>query len=988
MGARLLKVSEMFLTGRTEWKNTGGLIGMILTLADSAAASQASTVEEALKKARSKAHRLGISDDPQKMQQLEKEAKAAASNALTIFAPPNLNHTLATARRYVFRKGMPVDVHEIRADTWPKPIKEGENQWAPLWADENIRVWAMSILPAREQDDSSKSGSTSISPRKRSIDEVYASENRTVVDGDLSPEDRDYLTVKAVVSEMFNSSWRLDTLHETSLSAVQLPATIFVRNTETNKIQKYTGPLPGGPQPVPDPDLKVLVRKPWPGALVDSLPPTEPAKEAVSYIIRNHVQRGKFRPEKAIELKVPKGKAWAALSKGESVQSEDGQTITPDMVLEPSRVGGGMAVVDLPGPEYIDNLINRPEWREPKVMEGVGAVMWMCGEEVAQDSRLRAFMDEFKKLQHIVSSPDYCPNRISLDSAAAATVRLGQVDPDRYGVPVHDALTADEQLYGGSARSHEVRRDQPLPEGVHIAERGQQIQLEPSIAFQTKEVVPLLQVPQAMAEVATDVMAEAAKARAAIKTPDEETQRWRASLPPGAADAEIITLGTGSALPSKYRNVSATLVLVPDWGNVLLDCGENTLGQLKRVFTADQLRDVLQNLKMIVISHMHADHQLGTTGVVKAWYEEVHGSRPAPLASTSNSTAAPDFEELFKNNNRLAVVSEPAMQAWLAEYSAVEDYGYSRLAPLFLSPSDVSRSQRSKLSWFIPPSQLRGLSQAAYKRRMEENIVPCNLLNLEDIQAVQVKHCHGARAVSITLPSGFKVSYSGDCRPSKPFAQIGRDSTVCIHEATFDDELQGDAEAKNHSTTSEALSVAQNMRAKACVLTHFSQRYQKVPILERADDAEEPETEDISMTSSTDDVQDAEDGPIQDTAAATFPDQETSNDQGKQYELPSAQSSTKIQPTDSTTTPSAPEAVKFKLKSDMKVCIAFDYMRVKVGDIVDMEKFTPALLKLFAEEEKEMVERMEKTKANAESATGHGGGGGGKRDKKKGNGGR
>ena len=32
---------------------------------------------------------------------------------------------------------------------------------------------------------------------------------------------------------------------------------------------------------------------------------------------------------------------------------------------------------------------------------------------------------------------------------------------------------------------------------------------------------------------------------------------------------------------------------------------------------------------------------------------------------------------------------------------------------------------------------------------------------------------------------------------------------------------------------------------------------------------------------------------------------------------------------------------------DMKVGVAFEYMRVKVGDIIDLEKFTPALQELY-----------------------------------------
>ncbi|KAL9033808.1 MAG: hypothetical protein Q9214_007335, partial [Letrouitia sp. 1 TL-2023] len=37
--ARMAKISEIFISGRTEWRNTGGLIGCILTLADANASS-------------------------------------------------------------------------------------------------------------------------------------------------------------------------------------------------------------------------------------------------------------------------------------------------------------------------------------------------------------------------------------------------------------------------------------------------------------------------------------------------------------------------------------------------------------------------------------------------------------------------------------------------------------------------------------------------------------------------------------------------------------------------------------------------------------------------------------------------------------------------------------------------------------------------------------------------------------------------------------
>ncbi|KXT04729.1 hypothetical protein AC578_9677 [Pseudocercospora eumusae] len=970
IGARLLKVSECFLTGRTEWKNTGGLIGMILTLADSSAASQASSLEEVLKKAKTKAKRLGVADDPQKMKELEDQAKKEMSNTLSIFGPPNLNHTLATARRYVFRKGMPVNVHEIRDSGLPDQLPQENEEWKPFWADENIKVWPMSILP--KSASSSQSPPAAVSHRKRSFDEMQADEHgaMTTVASELSQEDRDYLTVKAVVGEMFNSSWRLDTLYETALADVKLPATIFVRNAQTNKIEKYTGPLPGDAKnPPSNPQMKVLVRRPWPGALVESLPDNKPAKEAISYIIRNHMQRGTFRPERAKALKVKSGPDYSKLAKGESVKNSDGETVTSEQVMDPPRVGGGIAVVDLPGPEYIDNLVSRPEWRTKQVMEGVGAIVWICGTDVAKDPKIHAFMQEFQHLKHIISSPDCCPNNISLDSVAGSTIRLKEVDPERYIVPVHDDPSSLQTRQVGDQNSHVAANASALPEAVHVAQRGQLIQLEPAIEIQSKEVVPTLNVAQIASEVPQDVMDEARKAQEATKTTPEDVEKWLGKLPPDAKDAEVITLGTGSALPSKYRNVSSTLVRVPGWGNILLDAGENTLGQLQRVFPAEDFKQVLRNLRLLCISHMHADHQLGTTSVIKAWYQEVHDGRPAPPVSSTQ-----DWNRVFEDQ-RLAVISEPAMQHWLYEYSALEDYGYSRIAPLSMTVANPRSGQPSRMIWFIPPSELKGLSTAGYRAKLDEHVVDQTLLNLQDIQAVAVQHCHGARAISITLPSGFKVSYSGDCRPSKPFTQIGKGSTVCIHEATFDDELQGDAEAKNHSTTSEALDIAQKMGAKACVLTHFSQRYQKVPVLERADETEKSAEEDVDMSNGAigpveDESTNPEDdmaAPLQDVAA-TFPDQETSNGAGgKQYDIPS-----KKQASRSFGHSGPPEAVKFKLQSDMKAYVAFDYMRVKVGDIWKMEHFTPALLKLFAEEEKEVQN-------NGESGSGNGNG---KKDKK------
>ncbi|KQK03434.2 hypothetical protein BRADI_2g07852v3 [Brachypodium distachyon] len=76
-------------------------------------------------------------------------------------------------------------------------------------------------------------------------------------------------------------------------------------------------------------------------------------------------------------------------------------------------------------------------------------------------------------------------------------------------------------------------------------------------------------------------------------------------------DMEITFLGTGSSQPSKYRNVSSIYINLFARGGMLLDCGEGTLGQLKRRFGVSGADEAVKCLRCIWISHIHADHRTG-----------------------------------------------------------------------------------------------------------------------------------------------------------------------------------------------------------------------------------------------------------------------------------------------------------------------------------------------------------------------------------------
>lgn len=65
-------------------------------------------------------------------------------------------------------------------------------------------------------------------------------------------------------------------------------------------------------------------------------------------------------------------------------------------------------------------------------------------------------------------------------------------------------------------------------------------------------------------------------------------------------------------------SVSSTIVDIPTFGIIILDAGEGTLGQLHRRYGLEKSGEVLSRVKIVFISHMHADHHLGVHQLIKA----------------------------------------------------------------------------------------------------------------------------------------------------------------------------------------------------------------------------------------------------------------------------------------------------------------------------------------------------------------------------------
>ncbi|KAJ9638128.1 hypothetical protein H2204_004439 [Knufia peltigerae] len=840
-GLGLRKIRGLFLTGKTEWNN-GGLIGTILTMAD--------------------------------VQQGEVESDGSNQRPrLNIYGGPKQLQSLACARRFVFRTGMPLSVHEFDAAKHKMPRKIHE--------DENIRAWAIATHPGA--DTSADSDITDLSDTDRIPCEHELDELRSETEQALRSK---------IVNNMFDSGWKKDRLVETKLKDINLPALVWTRNPETKELQPHTcldqnniGGLTL--------DTAVLVRTPWPASTVEKLPDASglPSNVSMSYIVKGHAQRGAFSPQKAKELSLKPGKKFAELVAGKSVENEKGEMITPDMVLEPGRPGRGIAIFDVPSVSHFLSLETQLGDQGDELLEGVEAAVWVCRGSLPFSPRFQSLLHKFKSMKHIISHPDISTDYITQTSSARSSLRLSKIASEFFTVPRYDNFNGYKPCRHAKGRDLQdvramIKVDDPEIEIV-AATRGLKVNIEPKLTLDDSEV-------PATEDLATLGLALDQTIRYLFP---EDMSPYQRSTPASSSDLEepeILTLGTGSAAPSKYRNVSAVLLRMPHgMGNYLFDCGEGTLGQLRRLYDKEQLDEILYNLKAVWISHLHADHHLGTMSILQA-------AMAARKARTSQGAPRPAPP---------CLISEENMIDYMDDYQTVLG---ARTESLCIPV--VCHWARS------PAMSLRGLP---FDLRQAD--VP-----IRELKTVRVNHCHGAQAISVTFNDGFKFSYSGDCRPNESFCQIGADSDVLVHEATFDDGLEGDAKAKKHCTTGEAVGVALGMRAKNLILTHFSQRYQKIPVLsgvkmpERVSEEELLDDDDGEMTA------------------------------GPGIGAPQEEASGVSQKSDATAW------LDGDVTRNLNIGVAFDLMRVRVSQIASMKKLFPAISRMFEVEQiKRDKERQE-----------------------------
>lgn len=503
------------------------------------------------------------------------------------------------------------------------------------------------------------------------------------------------------------------------------------------------------------------------------------------YVCRLPDAPGKFDARRATALGVPAGPERARLVRGETVVLADGRTVAPHECLGAPQRGRVFAIVDCPSDGHAAALV-APDTAvaarfAPFVAGGAEAERVRCVVHLTprrvvcgpQRAAYAAWCTRFAPpVVHVFIGAGYPARGIALPTAALVRARLHPVDPIVFPLPPRapNPLPACPELAaipGAVLGEHRAVFDLSAGVGGASAKSGCVLMPDPLANKETLEALAALEEQQKREE-------------------EEEEGRGGVGEELDVAEEDIYAvtfLGTGSSAPSKQRNVSAVLLRTARGECVLVDCGENTYGQLCDHFGAARARElVAHRLSNVVITHLHADHHLGLLRLllVRAEVEaemEAETGKPQRLPAL-HVTCTETLAQFYRMHGAVAGCAGLVGRGRV-EFHTLRD---AEAAPVTLPRTAVA------------------------------------------LQAVRVDHCHDAHAV-VLAGAGWRVACSGDCRPCAALAALRPVPNLLVHEATFAAGREADARAKKHSTVPEAVAVATAMRARFLLLTHFSQRY-------------------------------------------------------------------------------------------------------------------------------------------------------------------
>ncbi len=276
---------------------------------------------------------------------------------------------------------------------------------------------------------------------------------------------------------------------------------------------------------------------------------------------------------------------------------------------------------------------------------------------------------------------------------------------------------------------------------------------------------------------------------------------------------EILFLGTSSMVPTKERNHSAVFVSYKNDG-ILIDCGEGTQRQLRIAGIP------LTKVTKILISHWHGDHTLGIPGLLQTL-----NSHSNTYPGTLEIYGPPGIEKQMKLMKE-AFDFDVAFSIKLIEVKP----GVVFNSPDFFMKAGMLEHSVPCYGYSIEEHEQRHINKAAL-RKLNIPDGP-HLRKLQEGKDIVWKGSKVTSEETTDVTKGKKLAVIADTRLCKGCIELAEGADILICEATYANDLESKAEDYMHLTAGQAGLIANKANVGKLILTHFSQRYKNVQMIE------------------------------------------------------------------------------------------------------------------------------------------------------------